>query len=1558
MLPYSKHTVPNFTPAPNLVQGWFTPAPQSNKMFTPITERLENLSNKMIQPQTNIPAIDDKPFNMGDIFSKYQGLQTQLKEIQGNGMVDALPQQLPQTGKQPRYDDQVLMELKATVLKNPNDPVAKYKYYFPELQDIDDDTFDDLVTTMAGNPWASLEDIYNAFPELLDGGEEQKKITTAKEANNVMFDQMMWKKQEMDRWVRDFARSLPWRAWDWLTKWIPAWIAEAWKSLYKNLWPEWFKKELENQRVIWNNPNNMTWDKLANSLASSGLWYVVAWVVNSAMDGLLKVWEKMTTEEEQEELKEKFTDILQTAMEKWEAAIPEAVKQKYDALPEHEKEQFNFVMQRGLDLTDVYVWWAGSKVAKEWLEQVTKQSLKAVDAWVSATKAVWKKISSYTENAKKAIETIKSWMSPEQIKKIESNPYQLEYRWQTLEKIEKDGITTNLNRLKTPLNKELWSEVTTAVSEIRAGLAETSPLYGKIKELNTPIIVKDAKNAIANKIDDMWWVITPEWIVFDDGALAKKWITITSSDKTNINTLWKTIDEIETMTPAEVLGIRKTADKFAKWEVKNPWDWPNIIKSIRKEIDEVAKKQVPELAKLDEYTTKMFKAIDELEDGLVYLWWKKKWQLRDNFNQIINTLWWDNRAKMLARLEEVMPDLRTRVEAIDNIPMIAKAYTDTSKLQNKLAVVWWVWWLAAWWISWWVWWLIAWYIWSNIVESAAKSVRQSTIDSILRKVTPEAKKTLQTIESKLKNKKTLQKSEKQFLENIENNISKIKDKENLTQELIQAFNRAVSERKPALPEKVTIERWTPKNPYVGYDLRDPEIIKRQKERQKNFTENKEAFGDWSIPAYRSKAAAKNVDSMVDSGMLYTADGEKIIKVLRTPHGEPLGVKVEWWKEIRYPKVYKLTDPEIRERDWFLQKLFDEDQKLLQEEKALKSDIKKKDEQRRIDKPDIEEMTDAQFLKHIEKADPNDPKISKEYNKRFSDSIEINNPEMIKEREFRARADQITEQEKNLWFMFWKKLKDQDTKRGQQQELLRKREKLVEDIMQHYNIDQFQAFEKFDEWVDSGFITKEQQQKWMRWTKEEDRLAKAQREAKKIKDQPTTPQENLSPAVKTQEKQAKVAPKKIAEAMKPKQTQLIPTDNQKLPEKISQSLAKKEKGSIVDGMNNKELQPLYNEAKKYKSADDFVKTKDTVYHWSPYKFDEFNANNIGKSVWSDKDWIFFTNSKVLADRYTYNPQKDIKWWIINASVDFKKPLEIETKQTPLSYFTSNKDKIIKQAKKWWHDGIKIYDKAWDENIIISLDPKNIKTETQLRQIREEANNKWLKPKTMNERITQPVARVKAPEEPLIAEARKYKSADEFVRSTWKKVYHWTPDMRFAEEFDPTKKWYYKNNPEALPDNKKFTEAYWGIKLWFENETLATKWKAIYFTDNTNVARDYSNKIAFDNDDSIPWILTRNVILKKPLVVDAEWQLWRKFETTIDWEKIVWTRNLEEFARKKWYDWLIVRNVYDPYNIVWENISKSQRAKFIWTNYAVFDPKQIKSETQLRKIREEANKTLKK
>jgi len=41
--------------------------------------------------------------------------------------------------------------------------------------------------------------------------------------------------------------------------------------------------------------------------------------------------------------------------------------------------------------------------------------------------------------------------------------------------------------------------------------------------------------------------------------------------------------------------------------------------------------------------------------------------------------------------------------------------------------------------------------------------------------------------------------------------------------------------------------------------------------------------------------------------------------------------------------------------------------------------------------------------------------------------------------------------------------------------------------------------------------------------------------------------------------------------------------------------------------------------------------------------------------------------------------------------------------------------------------------------------------------------------MNEGIAQPKAMVKAPEEPLMAEARKYKSAEEFIKNQ-PVVYH--------------------------------------------------------------------------------------------------------------------------------------------------------------------------------------------
>lgn len=156
---------------------------------------------------------------------------------------------------------------------------------------------------------------------------------------------------------------------------------------------------------------------------------------------------------------------------------------------------------------------------------------------------------------------------------------------------------------------------------------------------------------------------------------------------------------------------------------------------------------------------------------------------------------------------------------------------------------------------------------------------------------------------------------------------------------------------------------------------------------------------------------------------------------------------------------------------------------------------------------------------------------------------------------------------------------------------------------------------------------------------------------------------------------------------------------------------------------KELEPLYEEARKYKSAEEFIKSQwEPVYHWSKGKYKDFTTfdkSKIWNSVGSDKEWIFFTNSKILADRYTFNPETWQKWNILESFVKFKNPLKINVEQVPLSYFTKNKDKIFKDVKKWKYDWVIIKSNKFDEDIIIALETNQIKTESQLKQIYEQA-----------------------------------------------------------------------------------------------------------------------------------------------------------------------------------------------------------------------------------------------
>lgn len=181
-----------------------------------------------------------------------------------------------------------------------------------------------------------------------------------------------------------------------------------------------------------------------------------------------------------------------------------------------------------------------------------------------------------------------------------------------------------------------------------------------------------------------------------------------------------------------------------------------------------------------------------------------------------------------------------------------------------------------------------------------------------------------------------------------------------------------------------------------------------------------------------------------------------------------------------------------------------------------------------------------------------------------------------------------------------------------------------------------------------------------------------------------------------------------------------------------------KQSLLPVKESKVLKPsvsdnLINEAKKYKSFDEFKKSQwEELYHWTPVKFNEFDLKNFWKSdAWYAGKWIYLTDNKEIAREYadTWTSKAyptERKWYIINSYINIKKPLivkdyeELFKKLNATNKTTS--DELTNIAKKKWYDSFLIKHKSNDwriANEYVIFDTKNIKTESQLKQIYEQA-----------------------------------------------------------------------------------------------------------------------------------------------------------------------------------------------------------------------------------------------
>lgn len=116
-------------------------------------------------------------------------------------------------------------------------------------------------------------------------------------------------------------------------------------------------------------------------------------------------------------------------------------------------------------------------------------------------------------------------------------------------------------------------------------------------------------------------------------------------------------------------------------------------------------------------------------------------------------------------------------------------------------------------------------------------------------------------------------------------------------------------------------------------------------------------------------------------------------------------------------------------------------------------------------------------------------------------------------------------------------------------------------------------------------------------------------------------------------------------------------------------------SEVNSAIPKELEPLAQEARKYKSAEEFVKAQPIVYHGSPIELKQFH----------DKSGVFFTNSMEDASGFGGNPDH-----VYEGYLNFKKPLVIDAKgakwdELNTKYGKSTRE-VIGNAQKDGYDGV--------------------------------------------------------------------------------------------------------------------------------------------------------------------------------------------------------------------------------------------------------------------------------
>jgi hypothetical protein len=159
----------------------------------------------------------------------------------------------------------------------------------------------------------------------------------------------------------------------------------------------------------------------------------------------------------------------------------------------------------------------------------------------------------------------------------------------------------------------------------------------------------------------------------------------------------------------------------------------------------------------------------------------------------------------------------------------------------------------------------------------------------------------------------------------------------------------------------------------------------------------------------------------------------------------------------------------------------------------------------------------------------------------------------------------------------------------------------------------------------------------------------------------------------------------------------------------------------------ELKPLAQEARKYKSAEEFVRGQGTpVYHGTRQKFDTFSMDKMGTGKGYNEIGIWFTKDKREADAIAEFTAKGKYPNTKEVYIQPKNKLVVDVKGDNVFGLQGGPNKILKDAKTNGYDAVEFKNvylqKGETTSHIASLDLNNIKTKSQLTDIYNQKSRK--------------------------------------------------------------------------------------------------------------------------------------------------------------------------------------------------------------------------------------------